>query len=196
MTTRSWQRSWLLEIWHNASVWQGWTARLLAVTRIPDRELWQTQGSAQRPDSPPPPAQRNSEMENTGFIWQLHMHFSVWTDLSVPPDWCCEEAVTDEGKVCLCPPGNTGGCICFPPPDMYVRGNPMWLTNCDQVLHFLTVTRFRRQGGCSYLSQEVLLRILVKRRYCACRSKPCIDCNVIFVSFTETAIIWDADIFL
>lgn len=49
--------------------------------------------------------------------------------LSIPPDWCCEEAATDEDRACLSPPGNRGERICFQPPDvqMYAEKIPRGL---------------------------------------------------------------------
>lgn len=115
MTTRSWQRSWALGIGRNASAGQGWTALLQAVTHIRDTEPWQTAGIALCLDSPPPPAWNESEIGNAAYICRLNMCYLY--GLSIPPDWYCEGAGIDEGTACLCPLGNIGGCICFPPPD-------------------------------------------------------------------------------
>ena len=61
---------------------------------------------------------------------------------------------------------------------------------------FSTVTRFMERCCCSHLSQEVLLRILVKRRHRPRRPEPRIYSDIVFISFTKTAVIWDADVLL
>lgn len=80
MTTRNWQRSWAPRIGHNASIGQGWTARRLAVRRIRDTELWQTQGSAVCLDSPPLPA-RGKRVRNWKYsIYLQAQHVRVAMD--------------------------------------------------------------------------------------------------------------------
>lgn len=121
-TTRSWQRSWALGIEHNASVEQGWTALLQAVTHIQDTEPWQTPGNALGLDSPPPPAWKESEIGNAAYICRLNMYHLY--GLSIPPDWYCEGAGIDEGTACPCPLGSIDEYICFPPPDVCTQEIP------------------------------------------------------------------------
>lgn len=45
-----------------------------------------------------------------------------------------------------------------------------------------------------YLRQEVLLRVLVKRRHSPPGPEPRIYSDVVFISLTQTAIVRDADI--
>lgn len=115
--------------------------------------------------------------------------------LSIPPDWYCEGAVIDEGKACLCPLGNIGECICFPPPNVYMRKS--LVVNKQQSRDgSLTLTGFIKHFYCRHLCQEVLLRVLVERRHCASGPKPRIYSNIVFISLTKTAIIGEADVFL
>lgn len=196
MTTKSWQRSWVLRIGHNASIGQGWKARLQVVTHIRDTEPWQTSGTALCLDSPPPPAWKDSEIGNTAYISRLNMYYLY--GLSIPPDWYCEGAVIDEGTACLCPRGSIGECICFRPPDIhiYTWGKSHVVNKLRPRERSLTLTGFTKQRCYRHLSQEVLLRVMVKRRHCTCGPKPCVYCNIVFISFTKAAIIREADVFL
>jgi hypothetical protein len=46
----------------------------------------------------------------------------------------------------------------------------------------------------THLSQEVLLRILMKGGHCTSWPKPSIDCDVIFISLTKTTVVRDTDV--
>lgn len=62
----------------------------------------------------------SQKLENAAYICRLNMRSLC--GLSISPDWYCEGAGIDEGTACLCPRGNIGECICFPPPDGRVPG--------------------------------------------------------------------------
>ena len=52
-----------------------------------------------------------------------------------------------------------------------------------------------RRCCCPHLSQEVLLRVLMKRRNRASGPEPGVHSDFLFVSFTEAAVIREADVF-
>lgn len=78
---------------------------------------------------------------------------------------------------------------------MYVWGKSHVVNNLRNWHRSLTLNGFTRRRCCPHLSQEVLLRVLVKRRNCASGPEPRVHSDFLFVSFAEAAVIREADVF-
>lgn len=78
---------------------------------------------------------------------------------------------------------------------MYTRGGDA-INKARSRDRSLTLTGFIKQSCYRYLSQEVLLRVVVERRDGPAGAKPRIYSNVVFFAFAKAAVVGDADVFL
>lgn len=76
-------------------------------------------------------------------------------------------------------------CISFQPPATHTKKTK------DTIKCQINISSFGL-----YLCQEVLLWILMERRYCPPRPKPGINRDVVLISLSKTTIIWNTNIFL